>query len=313
MSASTLKHALSLLFVILLGAAGLGCRADVADLDDEDREPSDDSSSELRANAIETWAFCGVDPNDPHASLAAKNLARAAGINATMGPCMPPGPGYTAAFPGQRYVSPNDYLRVLKINAAAGMKTIVYDARLWSDDAAERERAYRFWAPHLRWVRAWDMGDEFDPRSPEWAILVHRWDIMINATLTATHVGPFTNHLPFPAALERALAELPRAGAHLSFDLYDFPAATTLASAMAPRVSHLMCAANALPYDANHIPTRTRLANEIVALRFAGCDSILVFGGSPVVGPREVFGSSSLVDANGRPTSLAAAVRAGAR
>ena len=44
------------------------------------------------------------------------------------------------------------------------MKTIVYDARLWSVDAAIRREAIEYWMPSLDWIRAWDMGDEFDPR-----------------------------------------------------------------------------------------------------------------------------------------------------
>jgi hypothetical protein len=193
------------------------------------------------------------------------------------------------------------------------MKTVVYDARLWSDDPNERQAGYDFWGSHLDWVRAWDMGDEFDPATPEWEILKHRWNVMLTSTLPATGIGPYTNHLGSAAVLERALADLPRAGAHLSFDLYDFPAASNLAAAFHGRVSHLMCAANALAYDPAHVPTSRRLTSEMKALRFSGCGSILVFGGAPVVDGSAAFGTSSLVDSRGNATALAYAVRAGAR
>ena len=290
-----------------MAIAVAGCSAD------EGSESVAEASDALTANAIETWAFCGINPDDPNALKAAKNMARVAGIDATMGPCRPGGASYSAAFPGSRYVSPQDYLRVAWINAVAGMKTVVYDARMWSDDPNERKAGYDFWGSHLDWVRAWDMGDEFDPASPQWELLKHRWQIMLTSTLPATGIGPFTNHLGSAAVLERALADLPRAGTHLSFDLYDFPAASNLAAAFHGRVSHLMCAANALPYDAAHVPTSKRLTSEMKMLRFSGCGSILVFGGAPVVGGSAEFGTSSLVDSKGNATSLAYAVRAGAK
>jgi hypothetical protein len=263
---------------------------------DEGSEKVSEASDALRANAIETWAFCGINPDDPNALKAAKNMARVAGIDATMGPCRPGGASYSAAFPGSRYVSPQDYLRVAWTNAVAGMKTVVYDARMWSDDPNQRQEGYDFWGSHLDWVRAWDMGDEFDPASPQWETLKHRWHIMLTSTLSATGIGPFTNHLGSAAVLERALSDRPRAGAHLSFDLYDFPAASNLAAAFHDRVAHLM-----------------RLTKEMHMLRFSGCGSILVFGGAPVVGGSAEFGASSLVDSKGNATALAYAVREGAK
>src|SRR3954462_14515500 len=96
--------------------------------------------------AAETWAFCGVHPDAPNAARSVETLARRAGIDATFGPCMPPDwATYTPAEPGRRYVDPPTYLRGAELNPSVGMKTIVYDARLWSADDGVRRAAIDFW------------------------------------------------------------------------------------------------------------------------------------------------------------------------
>jgi hypothetical protein len=84
-------------------------------------------------------------------------------------------PPYSPAFTADRYVAPDVYMRLVQLNATVGMKTVVYDARLWADDFATRDSAIAYWKPVLANIAAWDMGDEFDPATPDWNILLHRW------------------------------------------------------------------------------------------------------------------------------------------
>lgn len=264
--------------------------------------------------ALDTWAFCGVNPSLPEAQGIANNMARYGGIDATFGPCMAPDWGtYTAANPGRRYISPDAYFRLVVINANAGMKTVVYDARLWSDDENVRNQAIAFWAPHVAWIRAFDMGDEFDPNGPEWSTLIHRWNNVLNYVTPLLGVGPFTNHLPW--AMEAALRDLPGSVSHLSFDDYVLGEATWLADHFDGLTNHLMCSVAAMPVGAYNV-TSSSVIRSMRALRANGCDSFLIFGG---VQPYSVDGFSpdptfgpSLVKANGFPTSMASAVRIGA-
>ena len=262
--------------------------------------------------ALETWVFCGVNPADPLAQRKANSLARDAGVDATLGPCLPPPANYTTAYPGSRYANPDQYFQLVVINANAGMETIVYDARIWSDDTQERQRAIDFWTPHLKWIRAWDMGDEFDPSSPDWAVLVHRWNIVTTFVAPATGVGPFTNHLGSAGVLEQALVDLPNQGAHLSYDAYPevngvMQASLDLAGAFNGRVNHLMCAINALRHN-DYRPTAASIKRHIDSHRNAGCDSILVFGGElPINTPG--FSTPSLVSSKGAPTALARSIK----
>ncbi len=223
---------------------------------------------------------------------------------------------YTTAEPGGRYVDPHTYLRLTVLNANVDMKTVVYDARLWSADAAVRQTGIDFWLPHVDWIRAFDMGDEFDPGGPDWPVLVARWHIMIEHVTPATGIGPFTNHLPFPEVLSRALLDMPEQRAHLSFDSYDEAVALALANEFSGQVNHLMCAVNALrhgPYS----PTSTRIVRQMHNLRLAGAGSFLIFGGATPYNwdltPDPAFGKTSLVRANGTATAWANAVLRGAR
>ena len=266
---------------------------------------------------METWAFCGVHPDAPNAAKAVHTLATRAGIDATFGPCMPPDwSTYHPAEPGPRYVDPETYRRLAILNAGEGMKTVVYDARMWSTDAAERQGAIDFWTPTLPWIRAFDMGDEFDPGSADWPVLVARWRIMIDQVIPATGIGPFTNHLPYAEVLSQALVDMPEQRAHLSFDSYDEPTALALTLEFDGQVNHLMVAVNALKHGA-YTPTSTSITRHMHNLRDAGADSFLIFGGATPYNsdltPDTTFGTTSLFNRLGNPTMWATAVLRGAQ
>ncbi len=267
--------------------------------------------------SVETWAFCGVHPDAPNAARAVRTLARSAGIDATFGPCMPPDwSTYHPAEPGPRYVDPGTYQRLVVLNAGEGMKTVVYDARLWSTDSMIRQEAIDFWSPHLQWVRAFDMGDEFDPAGADWAVLVARWRIMIDQVIPATGIGPFTNHLPDAEVLSKALVDMPEQRLHLSFDSYDEPTALSLTAEFSGQVNHLMVAVNALKHGP-YSPTSSRITRQMQNLRAAGAGSFLIFGGATPytadLGPDPNFGATSLINRIGTATMWATAVRRGAQ
>jgi hypothetical protein len=261
------------------------------------------------------WAFCGVHPDDPNAAAAVAVLA-GAHVDATFGPCMPPDRAtYTTAEPGARYVDPATYARLVDLNASVGMDTVVYDDRLWSENPGTRLTAYQFWMlnDRLDHVAAWDMGDEFDPKYGDWAILVGRWAIMVEKVEPVTTVGPFTNHLPDAAVIERALADLGHDA--LSFDCYDVKQAIELTRTFAPLTDDLMVAVSALDYGAG-TPSVESIVGMMTALRAEGADRFLIFGGSfPYLSdltPDPTFGGRSLVDNLGHATPLALAVLDGA-
>jgi hypothetical protein len=265
---------------------------------------------------VETWAFCGVHPDAANASRAARTLAVNAGIDATFGPCMPPDwATYSPAEPGGRYVDADTYSRLTELNASVGIKTVVYDARLWSADPGVRQQAIDYWMPSMDWIRAFDMGDEFDPAGTDWQVLIARWRIMIDDILPATGVGPYTNHLGFAEVLTQALIDMPEQVAHLSFDSYYEPTALALAAEFAPQVNHLMCAVNALRH-AIYVPTATLIERQMKHLRAAGCGSFLIFGGATPYNwdltPDLTFGDRSLFLPDGRPSAWARAVLRGA-
>lgn len=258
----------------------------------------------------ETWAWCGVDPRDPLAQTKANTLHSVAGIDATLGPCLAVDwSTYTPANPGGRYLDPQGYLYLTVINANAGMKTVVYDARIWSTSASVRQQAIDFWYPHRAWIRAFDMGDEFDPASSDWNILVARWNRVLAYVTPATGIGPYTNNLPW--ALDEALRDMPAQANHLSYDQYDVPASLAIARQFAPQVGHLMCAINALDHGSFH-PTAWGIESAMLDHRDAGCDSFLIFGGEMPINTPGFYGTS-LVNSNGTATSWAEAVARGAR
>ena len=267
--------------------------------------------------AAETWAFCGVHPDWPNAAKAVETLAVKAGIDATFGPCMPPDRAtYHPAEPGKRYVDPATYLRLTVLNAGVGMKTIVYDARMWSADATVRQAGIDFWLPHVDWIRAFDMGDEFDPDGPDWPVLVARWRTMIDEVMPATGIGPFTNHLPNSEVLTKALIDMPEQHVHLSFDSYDEPTALALTAEFDGQVNHLMVAVNALKHF-QYSPTSAKITRHMHNLSTAGADSFLIFGGATPynwdLSPDPTFGNASLFNRNGTATAWANAVLRGAQ
>lgn len=255
---------------------------------------------------VDAWAFCGVHPDDPHARAKTRTLAEVAQIDATFGPCLPPDwSSYSPANPGQRYASPETYHRLVRLNAEFGMRTVVYDARLWADDPGVRAMARDEWWTVRHWIAGFDMGDEFDPRGPEWAVLVERWNLLIAETVPDLKVWPFTNHLGWDSALTQALTDLP--GPMLSYDAYDVAESLRLARTYSPQ-RPLMCAVNALTHGP-FTPTPATLEQDMADHR-AHCDWLLVFGGDrPIDTPG--FSTDSLVTQTGEPTDLAHAVARG--
>lgn len=256
---------------------------------------------------VDAWAFCGVHPDDAHARAKVRTLAEVAGIDATFGPCLPPDwSTYSPPFPGQRYASPEVYHRLLRLNAEHGMRTVVYDARLWDADSFVRATARDEWWSVRQWVAGFDLGDEYDPRGGDWALLVERWHLLIAETVPELGVWPFTNHLGWDSALSRALVELP--GPMLSFDAYHVPESLRLARTYGTQ-RPMMCAVNALAHGP-YLPTAQSLEQTMRDHRDAGCEALLVFGGDrPIDTPG--FTTDSLVTQTGAPTALAAAVKRG--
>lgn len=258
-------------------------------------------------NPVDTWAWCGVAPDDATAAAAARSMAVAGGIDVTFGPCNVPTPDYTPAFTANRYVSPDQYRRLVDINAAAGMKTVVYDARLWSANQAVRIDAAQFWAPVYQHIEAWDMGDEFDPTGSEWPLLVQRWNRVLADVTSVSGIRPFTNHFYF--ATGQALDDLPGSERLLSFTRYDGDLAASVARAHDAAVTTLMCGVNAFDH-LGFTPSPDKIRTDMTVFRTAGCDQFLVFGGQRVYGSTG-FGITSLVDGAGAPTTWAPAVQEG--
>jgi hypothetical protein len=259
---------------------------------------------------IDTWAWCGVHPDDPTATTAAMSMATVAGIDVTFGPCNDPfgaGLPYTPAEPGSRYVTPALYRRLVDINASAGMKTVVYDNRMWSANAAVRTQAIDFWMPVVQHIAGWDMGDEFDPDGVEWPILVSRWNQVLADATVRTGVRPFTNHLRW--ATDEALADLPGTELLLSFARYDGDLGAAEAQAHDAQVVTTMCGINAFDHLSYH-PTAPKIREDMAVLHAAGCDQFLIFGGQRVY-ESDNFGDGSLVDRQGIATEWAPAVMEG--
>jgi hypothetical protein len=258
---------------------------------------------------VDAWAWCGVNPDDPAASEAVQTIALAGGIDATFGPCNDPKPPYTPAFTSNRYVLPDVYMRLVKLNATVGMKTVVYDKRLWSPVAADRNDAIAFWQPVLANIAAWDMGDEFDPAGPEWSILKQRWTIVLNDATARTGIKPFTNVLPNSTALDKALADLPGMDNLLSFAQYNGDLGAGLARSYDAKAK-LMCGVNTFDFN-GLVATAAGIRANSETLRTAGCDQLLIFGGFPVYDTAK-FGDLSITDRDGQETGRAPAAQEGA-
>lgn len=255
------------------------------------------------------WAFCGVRPSDPNAYQQARSLAVDSGVDVTMGPCLNPNGNFSPTFPGGRYASAQVYMALVELNASVGMKTVVYDERVWNDVPSVRQEAMDSWAPLMQHIAAWDMGDEFAPGTGDWEIFSHRWNNVLTYVTPTTGVGPFTNNLGTVASFE-AMVKLPGGNVHYSYDAYDKELSYGLAGLFAPLTNNLMCAVNAL--DAAFPFTAKSVKEDMIAHRAAGCDMILLFGGATVK-DTPMFPNPSVVKDNGRPTLLANAVLQGAK
>jgi hypothetical protein len=265
---------------------------------------------------VDSWAWCGVDPDDPVAADAVRAMALAGGIDATFGPCNIPDPKfkppYSPAFTADRYVAPDVYMRLVQLNATVGMKTVVYDKRLWDTDFAIRDQAIAFWKPVLANIAAWDMGDEFDPATPDWQFLVDRWQIMRTIVEPATGIQPFTNFLPFPDAIQQGLDQLPGLDRLLSFDRYQGDFGSSLAAQFGARAK-LMCAVNAFSGGPAGVATPTSMRHVMDVLIEAGCDQFLVFGGFKVYETRKPFqfNPDTITEPTGAATELAPVAQEG--
>ena len=259
---------------------------------------------------VDTWAWCGVNPDVPEAATAVRAMALAGGIDATFGPCNIPQAGYTPVDPKNRYVTPDVYMRLVLLNATVGMKTVVYDARFWGAPQ-DRTAAIAYWQPVLANIAAWDLGDEYGPPpSPQWNVLRSRWTIMHTIVEPATGVQPFANFLPDPVVLNLALTDLPGSERLLSFATYSGDLGAGLAQTFNARAK-LMCGVNELDHN-GLVSTPTTIRAGMDSLKAAGCDQILVFGGFPVYDdPTHFFSTSTVVDPTGAPTNRAPATQEG--
>lgn len=280
--------------------------------------PEGRSKSESVVPSAETWAFCGVHPDDPAADAKLRTLSNSAGIDAIFGRCNPPDwSTYTPANPTVRYMNADEYKRLAIAASRHGIKTVVYDARVWSSDPAVRQEALNFWMPLKDWVRAWDMGDEFDPISPDWQLLIQRWYIVLDHITPQIGVGPVTNNLGGQSIADAALRDMPEQAKHYSFDAYgegpngEPTGIIDMTAHLRGRVDFLMCAINALDHSIYH-PTPAKIEMQMQTGLREGCHGFLIFGGDMPFATAG-FVSPSLVNADGSATALAGAVWRGAR
>lgn len=305
--------------IVALGAL-TACVPDPNDPTSWNRNPAR-TQTVVRHEAT-TIIFCGIHPDDPQAQRKANAIARQAGGDVMMGACLEPDWSvYTVSEPGQRYMNREQYLRAMVINANAGMKTIVYDAAIWSTDPAVRNQAIEFWRPHTAWLWAFDMGDEADPAGADWQTMIDRWAIIDEYVTPELGVGAFTNHLGIDAVLAQAMIDFSSHKVLMSFDAYGRTngvpqLSLDLARKYDSQTNNLVCAINALTH-AHFKPNATEIRNDMLMHRDAGCDLFLIFGGvAPYkqdLSPDPYFGGSSLVRYNGSVTTWAKAVLDGAK
>lgn len=258
-----------------------------------------ESAAPARQPSVLAW--CGVHPDDPYVTAKVAAIA-STGVVATFGPCNAPDwSTYSPATPGQRYSDPSTYLRLLELNAAAGLRTFVYDARLWDDDPQVRADALTAWKPHTRWIAGWDMSDEWD--EGQWPELARRWTLVYGEATHATGVEPFTNNLPW--MIDRAV-ELE--GDRVSFDDYNVTTSLATVAKYEPIVPHLTCAVNGITHG-SLVATPASLRDALRRHLDAGCDSLILFGGDrPISTPG--FDHDSIITQAGELTPLGVALRA---
>lgn len=256
---------------------------------------------------LDTYAWCGADPDKPDAAASIASMASVAGIDVTFGPCISPTLPYSPAFTGDRYADPVKYRKLVDMNAAAGMRTMVYDQRIWSNVPAVRDAALDFWAPVFAHIAGWDLGDEFDPDGPEWPILVARWQIVLGDATVRSGIRPFANHLYW--SLNKALTDLPGSDQFTSFTRYAGDRGSDVAREFGPQVNDLMCGVNAFTHGP-FTPSADSIRDDMAHLYAAGCSMFLIFGGHRVYGTDD-FGDRSLTNPDGSPTTWATAVSDG--
>jgi len=276
---------------------------------------------------VDAWAWCGVHPDDPSALQAVMSMAKVAHIDATFGPCYtvtstynanysPSDPGVEGERSQYRYVSPQTYMKLVLLNAQAGMQTVVYDNRVWSPTKADRDAAVAFWSPVLEHIAAWDLGDEFQPQLPEWQTLKTRWNQVLADVTVRTGIRPFSNHLEESA--DAALKDLPGTDQLFSFTRYNLDLGAGTAKRLDGKVKTVMCGVNTFKHSVFN-PTPEKILSDMSTLVAAGCDRFLVFGGFVVydVGTQRGgrgetdYGSRSIVDTSGAATTWATAVAEG--
>ena len=259
------------------------------------------------------WAFCGIEPGDPYV-VAKTSAMQASGITATFGPCRPAPAGYSPAYPGTRYADPATYYQLTNVNALFGLKTVVYDSRLWSANSSTRAIAKNYWQPQLNLgrVAAFDLGDEYDPLGPQWSILVSRWN-----TVRALGLKPYTNvaaapqsagatNLTAPYVAASTLAGIGSTAGDLSFDNYDYTQEAAVASAF-NGAGREMCAVAAINFPGGPAVSPSYIAAAFSALLANGCDDWLIFTGEL---PQTGWTQYSLFDSVGNRTALSYAVAA---
>ena len=115
---------------------------------------------------VDAWAWCGVNPDDPGRQRPCVRWRKPVGSTRRSGRATSP------RSPTRRQTrtigtSPDIYMRLVQLNATVGMKTIVYDERLWYPQMQCRgNRILDTRAVQHR--RDWATNN---PDGPEWTVL----------------------------------------------------------------------------------------------------------------------------------------------
>ena len=199
-------------------------------------------------------------------------------------------------------------MRLVQLNTTVGMKTVVYDTRLYSNDPVQRNAAVEFWMPVRANIAAWTSATN-TTTPPQWDTLKLRWTRVRTFVESLTGVPPFANFLPRTTTLNKALVDLPGVERLLSFAIYGGDNGASLAQQFDLKAK-LMCAVNELDHN-GLVSTPAKIRSDMDGLKLAGCDQILVFGGYPVYDNNGFFADSSVVDLTGAPTNRAPATQEG--
>lgn len=115
-------------------------------------------SSGSAQTEVDVFAFCS--PEFGPTFQADLNAMVDIGVTVMHGPCRQPPSDYSPLEPGVRYASVSEYRYLVISNAIRGVKTVVYDPRVWSESYSTRIEAIRYWKAYAYWIEAWDLGDE---------------------------------------------------------------------------------------------------------------------------------------------------------